>query len=76
VRLLVPRRAQILAGGDERAGELAAHRLEQSAGRAAYLVLDRGIGIELGVASGVGLPIADVAIESARSLSLRIARQL
>ena len=74
MRLFVPRRAQILAGGDERAGELAAHRLEQSAGRVAYLVLDRGIGIELGVASGVGLPIADD--ESARSLSLRIARQL
>ena len=65
-RLFLPRRAQILPGGDERAGELTAHRLEQGQGGVAHLLLNRGIGIELGMAGGVGFPTADVAVELGR----------
>src|SRR5262245_66587961 len=62
-RLFLSRRPQILAGGEKCAGELAAHRLEQRARGIAHFLLDVGVGIELGMAGGVWLPIADVAVE-------------
>lgn len=52
--LLLPRLPQVFARGYELAFELGAHRLEQRAGGVAHLLLNGGIGVEIGVAGGVG----------------------
>jgi hypothetical protein len=62
-RLLLPRLPQVFAGGYEPAFELGAHPVEQRAGGVAHLLLNGGVGIEIGVAGGVWFPVSDISVE-------------
>src|SRR5262245_6360464 len=64
--LFLPRRPQIFPGRYELAFELGPYPLEQRAGRIAHLLLQGGVGIEIGVACGVRFPVSDVPVEYCR----------
>src|SRR5207253_538508 len=61
--LFLARRAFAVAGGCGLASALRLHGLEQDVGGDAYLFLHIMVGVEFGMACGVGLVIANVAAE-------------
>jgi hypothetical protein len=60
--LLFARRGQLRSRWQS-SGAFGVHRLDQDSRRETDFVLHRGIGVELGMARRVGLPITDIAVE-------------